>query len=131
MAKKSSDPIVLTVDDEVAIREMVRRILEKEGYQVIEATNGAEAVALLAKDTPVDLLIADLEMPELAGEEMARRFRAERPDLKVLYVSGVVDRMLDQRSLWEGEAYLRKPFSAAGLREAVALLIFGTLKRQH
>jgi CheY-like chemotaxis protein len=68
-------------------------------------------------------------MPELAGEEMARRFRAARPNLKVLYVSGVVDRMLDERALWEGEAYLRKPFSSAGLREAVALLLFGTLKR--
>jgi FixJ family two-component response regulator len=74
--------------------------------------------------------MADLEMHELAGEEMARRGRAARPDLKVLYVSGVIDRLLNERpTLWEGEAFLEKPFTAAGLREAVALLLFGTLSK--
>jgi two-component system cell cycle sensor histidine kinase/response regulator CckA len=131
MSKETSEPVVLVVDDEDSIRQMARRILEGDGYQVIEACNGVEAVKLLAKDTPVDLLMADLAMPELSGEEMARQFRAARRDLKVLYVSGVIDRLLDERPiLWEGEAFLSKPFTPNGLREAVALLLYGTLKKK-
>ena len=131
MSKETPEPVVLVVDDEDAIRQMARRILEGDGYQVIEACDGAEAVKLLAKDTPVDLLIADLAMPELSGEEMARQFRAARRDLKVLYVSGVIDRLLDERPiLWEGEAFLSKPFTPNGLREAVALLLYGTLQKK-
>ena len=78
---------------------------------------------------PCDLLMADLEMPELTGDEMARRIRLGRPDLKVLYVTGHIDRLLDERPvLWEGEAYLDKPFSADGLLEAISLLLFGVLR---
>ena len=124
-------PTVLVVDDEPTIRQMARRILERDGYHIIEAVNGAEGVKLLAQGTPIDLLMADLEMPELVGEEMARQCRAARPDLKVLYVSGVIDRLLDQRpTLWEGEAFLDKPFTGESLRQAVALLLYGTLKKQ-
>src|SRR5262245_42807320 len=131
MPKQHHLPIVLVVDDEEAIRHVARRILEADGYRVVEASNGIDAIAILATDTPIDLLFADLEMPELAGEEMVRRCRSARPDLKVLYVSGVIDRLLNERPvLWEGEAFLEKPFTAAGLREAVALLLFGTLTRR-
>ena len=85
---------------------------------------------MLATAQKVDLLIADLEMPELAGEEMVRQSRLARPDLKVLYVSGVIDRLLNDRpQLWEGEAFLEKPYTAKGLREAVALLLYGTLQK--
>jgi CheY-like chemotaxis protein len=121
---------VLVVDDEEPIRSAARRILELEGYAVIEAENGAKAVALLADDRPLDLLLADLAMPELTGEEMARQLRASRPDLKVLYVTGYVDRLFNERPvLWEGEAFLEKPFTYEGLTQAVSLLLFGSLKR--
>ncbi len=131
MSKQLQPPRVLVVDDDEAVRHVVRRILEAEDYSVIETSNGIDAIAILATDTHIDLLIADLEMPELAGEEMARRCRGAHPDLNVLYVSGVIDRLLDERPvLWEGEAFLEKPFTAAGLREAVALLLFGTLSTQ-
>jgi two-component system C4-dicarboxylate transport response regulator DctD len=74
-------------------------------------------------------LIADLDMPGIGGDEMVRRIRALRPDLKVLYVTAHIDRLLDVRKvLWEGEAFLDKPFSAQGLLEAVSLLLFGTLR---
>jgi FixJ family two-component response regulator len=71
----------------------------------------------------VDLLIADLDMPGLTGDEMVRRVRATRPDLKVLYVTGHIGLVMDARPLWEGEAFLEKPFSSAALAEAVALLV--------
>jgi two-component system, cell cycle sensor histidine kinase and response regulator CckA len=126
--KAIPQPIVLVVDDEEPIRQAARRILEANGYKVRDAENGMQALKLLSDQTPVDLLLADLEMPELTGEEMARQLRAQRPDLKVLYVSGYVDRLLNERPiLWEGEAFLEKPFTFQGLTEAVSLLLFGTL----
>jgi two-component system cell cycle sensor histidine kinase/response regulator CckA len=123
-------PIVLMAEDESVIRQMARRILEGGGYKVLEATDGLEAVKILAGGAEVDLLMADLEMPNLAGEEMVRQCRVTHPDLKVLYVSGVVDRLLDERPvLWEGEAFLNKPFTPNGLIEAVSLLLYGTLAK--
>jgi CheY-like chemotaxis protein len=120
--------LVLVVDDEPAIREMERRILEKGGYRVLEATGAGQALALLQDGTPVDLLIADLDMPELSGEEMVQRIHARWPNLKVLYVTANIDRLLNVRSLiWEGEAFLDKPFTGHALLEAVALLLTGTL----
>ena len=121
---------VLVVDDEAPIRAVQRRVLEDDGYCVLEASNGAEGIDLLAGDAPLDLLIADLDMPVLSGDEMVRCVRLARPDLRVLYVTGHIDRLMDARPLWDGEAFLEKPFSGAGLREAVSLLLHGTIGRR-
>jgi two-component system cell cycle sensor histidine kinase/response regulator CckA len=119
---------ILVVDDEARTRELHRRILETGPYTVLEASGAAEAFALLAEDRKIDLLIADLEMPGLTGEEMVAKVRAAMPGQKVLYVSGVVDRLLDARKiLGDGEAFLDKPFTAKGLLEAVSLLLYDTL----
>ena len=125
-------PVVLVVDDEASIREIERRILQQGGYSVIEASSAAEALAALHDGKPIDLLIADLDMPEVSGDEMVRRIRTRHPDLKVLYVTGHIDRLMDTRPLWDGEAFLDKPFSMNGLVEAVTLLVYGNLsaKRQ-
>jgi two-component system cell cycle sensor histidine kinase/response regulator CckA len=123
-------PTVLVVDDEEPIRRMARRILEGKGYHVTEASNGLDAIALLQAGAPLDLLIADFDMPELRGDEMVRRIRATRLDLRVLYVTGQIDRLMgERRALGDGEAFLDKPFSAAGLLEAVSLILHGTLKK--
>jgi two-component system cell cycle sensor histidine kinase/response regulator CckA len=98
---------------------------------VTEASGGLEAIELLSSGSPLDLLLADLDMPDLGGDEMVRRIRATRPDLKVLYVTGHIDRLMDERPvLWTGEAFLDKPFSAAGLLEAVSMILYGTLKKK-
>ncbi len=125
-------PTVLVVDDEEPIRQIARRVLEGEGYHVTEASNGLDAIALLERGAPLDLLMSDLNMPELSGDEMVRRIRATRPDLRVLYVTGYIDRLLDNErpELRDGEAFLDKPFSAAGLLEAVSLILYGTLKKK-
>ncbi|MEO7133789.1 MAG: response regulator, partial [Vicinamibacterales bacterium] len=108
-----------------------RRILEDEGYHVSEASNGVEGIAWLETGSPLDLMIADLDMPVMRGEVMTQRVRALRPDLKILYVTGNIDSLMDDRPvLWEGEAFLEKPFSKIGLLEAVALLMFGTTKKR-
>jgi CheY-like chemotaxis protein len=118
---------ILLVDDEPAIRELQRRALEAEGYVVTEAASGLEGIAALDQPAHIDLLLADLDMPGLGGDEMVRQIRTKRPDLPVLYVTGHIDRLMDARPLWEGEAFLEKPFSLEGLREAVSLLLYGTV----
>jgi CheY-like chemotaxis protein len=80
----NASPTVLVVDDEGHVRHVARRVLENEGYEVTEASNGLDAIALLEGGAALDLLMADLDMPELAGDEMVRRVRATRPDLRVL-----------------------------------------------
>ena len=127
----NAPPTVLVVDDEAQVRQLARRVLEKEGYLVTEASSGLEAIALLEGGTPPDLLMSDLEMPELSGDKMVERIRATRPDLKVLYVTGHVDKLMDERPrLGSGEAFLDKPFTAAGLLEAVSQILYGTLKKK-
>jgi two-component system, cell cycle sensor histidine kinase and response regulator CckA len=127
LSPHNTPPVVLVVDDETPIREIERRILEQGGYRVIEASSGVEALTKLQNGDSIDLLIADLDMPEISGDEMVRRIRSSRPDLKVLYVTGHIDRLMDTRPLWDGEAFLDKPFSMTGLVEAVTLLLYGSL----
>src|ERR1700716_1368616 len=127
-AAPNPSPTVLVVDDEEPIRQKARRILEDGGYHVTESSNGLDAIALLKGGMALDLLMADVDMPELGGDEMVRRIRASRPDLKVLFVTGHIDKLMDARPLWAGEAFLEKPFSLVGLREAVSLLLPGPLK---
>ena len=122
----SPKSVVMVVDDEEGVRKLARRALELAGFRVIEARDGLEALALIDDAAPVDLVCADMNMPSLAGDEMARRFRLRQPDLKVLYVSGFVDSLFEKRhTLWQGEAFLEKPFTAKGLVQAVSLLLSG------
>jgi CheY-like chemotaxis protein len=124
----AENAIVLVVDDEQPTRTLERRILEKGPYTVLEAAGPLEALALLEAGQKIDLLIADLEMPELSGEQMVLKVRAARPGQKVLYVSGVANRLFKERKLLDdNEAFLSKPFTAQGLLEAVSLLLYGTL----
>lgn len=118
---------VLVVDDEAPIRDTIGRALTASGYEVIMAANGREGAAALEQHAGVDLVVADLEMPELGGAEMVCRIRAARPDVKILYVTGFIDKLMDTRPLWEGEAFLEKPFTVIGLREAVSLLLYGSV----
>lgn len=123
-------PTVLVVDDEAPIRQLARRILEDGGYRVTEAGDGLEAITLLSEGCTVDLLVADLAMPKLGGDALVCRIRCAHPNLKVLYLTGHIDTLMDSRPLWEDEAFLEKPFSAVGLKEAVSLLLYGTIRRK-
>ena len=117
---------VLVADDEPGVRALARRILEGGGYQVVEAGNGVEALEVMATPVRIDFLIADLDMPVMRGEEMTRKIRAMRPDLRVLYVTAHSEMLFRERpELIEGEAFLDKPFTVRGLLEAVSLLKVG------
>lgn len=120
---------VLIVDDEQGMRELVRRCLMDEQFQLLEAASGEEAITVAGDPNKLDLLITDEMMPGMEGHELSRRLRAANPNLKVLYLTGHSDRLFDaKQQMWDLEAYLDKPFSAQSLREAVALLMVGRLK---
>jgi len=127
-----SEPLrgtVLVVDDEPGVRALARRILEGGGYGVVEAGDGAEALEVIAGPSRIDFLMADLDMPVMRGEEMAKKIRRMRPDLKVLYVTAHSEQLFKERpELIEGEAFLDKPFTVRGLLEAVSLLKVGYIK---
>jgi CheY-like chemotaxis protein len=121
--------VLLVVDDDPHSRELEQVILEPAGYQVFRVSSGPTAIALLETGRPLDLLIADLSMPEMDGVEMVRRIRTTRADLKGLYVTGHIDMLTDVRPLGKNEAFLEKPFTYHGLREAVSLLLYATVTK--
>ena len=110
---------ILVVEDEDAIRQVVARILGSNGYVVLTAGLGSEAMALLA-DHRCDLLLTDVVMPEMSGRHLAERAQKRYPDLPVLYMSGYSDGLLtDQRLLEAGSELLQKPFTAPELLRKV------------
>ena len=117
---------ILAVDDEPGVLALIRRCLDEEHVTLIEASSGKEALERMAKGPAFDLLITDLRMPEMEGDELARRVLTLDRDMKVLYLTSHADRLFKvKQQLWADEAYLDKPFTREGLREAVALLLFG------
>ncbi len=120
---------ILAVDDEPGVLALVRRCLDERRILLLEAASGKEALERLPMEPTLDLLITDLRMPGMEGDELARRVRALRPDVPVLYLTSHADRLFEKKTgLGAGEAYLEKPFTREGLREAVAQLIFGVTK---
>ena len=117
---------VLIVDDEPSVRQFVDRALREVGYTTTVAADGPEAIEIAATLEPLDIIVTDVMMPQMTGDELARRLRQARPELKVLYLTGFSDRLFKEKAtLWADEAYLDKPCSVKGLREAVSLLLFG------
>ncbi len=115
---------VLVVDDEAGMRALVRRCLEAR-FEIIDAASGADALALAENVGRLGLLIMDEMMPDMEGHEVARRFRVKDPDLKVLYLTGHADHLFDAKEqMWDLEAYLDKPFTPDGLRQAIAQLVY-------
>jgi len=118
---------VLVVDDEPSIRAFAERALTSAGYGVEVASDGPEALKIVAgQERPFDAFIIDVMMPNMRGDELGRQLRQRNPDVKVLYFTGYSDRLFDNRSmLWEHEAFIEKPVTVKGLLEAVSLLLRG------
>jgi two-component system cell cycle sensor histidine kinase/response regulator CckA len=110
-------PTILVVEDEAGIRGLVRKILRREGYNVLEAGNGEEAIAIAAAQrVPVDLLVTDVMLPGVGGRELAERIREALPDVKVLYVSGYTDDAdVLAAKFPPGARFLQKPFTLSVL----------------
>jgi CheY-like chemotaxis protein len=116
---------ILLAEDEPKVRELLRLALARAGHVVLSAENGRVALELArSHDGPIDVLVTDVVMPFLGGQDLASRMRVDRPDLAVLYVSGYSSdgqRLAGTRSL--ETAYLQKPFTSAQLIERVGALI--------
>jgi two-component system cell cycle sensor histidine kinase/response regulator CckA len=123
---------VLVVDDEEPVRKFVDRVLRNAGYQTVVASDGPEAIEVASKLASLDILVTDVMMPQMAGDELARRLRLLQPSLKVLYLTGYADNLFKEKiTLWEDEAYLDKPCSTKSLNQAVSLLLYGRLDAPH
>jgi len=118
---------VLVAEDEDGVRHMARRVLEDSGYTVLEARHGRDALLVAERyERPIDLLIADVVMPELGGGELVERLLARRPNLKVLYISGYTNDEVVRRGIRRTDAhFLQKPFTAQELMRKVRKVLDG------
>jgi two-component system cell cycle sensor histidine kinase/response regulator CckA len=127
-APKAHPRRILLVEDDDAVRMVMARLLGQRGYEVTEATNPDQAVALASTATTVpDLIVTDVVMPQLSGPQLADRVRAVHPTLPILFVSGYSDDVLSARNLESPDVgFLAKPFTTAELFHAVDRLFPGT-----
>ncbi len=119
---------IVVVEDEESVRKLIRSVLTKLGYTVVEARDGQEALALCKNQShPIHLLLSDVIMPNLSGPELAARITSLRPELKVLFMSGYTDNAVVLHGVLEaGTPYLQKPFTPAGLTSKVREVLEGT-----
>ena len=118
-------PTILVVDDEQEILNFVQAALNRDGFSVVLALSGDQALDIFGKiPVPIDLLLTDVVMPGMSGPMLVDRMLAMQPSLPVLFMSGYDDRQVVQRYvLKEGFALLPKPFSLEALVEKVQELI--------
>lgn len=116
---------VLIVEDETGVRVLVRKVLQRAGFSVIEATNGQEALALFDQgEQGIDLVITDVIMPEMSGPELARHVREQCPGIPVLFMSGYSEFDVGEQGLLEPDVpFLQKPFAPDALMGKVRDLI--------
>lgn len=116
---------ILVVEDEEAVRSLISQVLRERGYQVLEASDGADALQLASGfASPIHLLLTDLVMPRIGGRELAGRLCPLRPDIRVLYVSGYSDQVLfGAADLGPEAAFMQKPFSPDTLARKVRELL--------
>ena len=120
---------VAVVDDDPMMLDVLTRVLQRENFELVVAGGGAEIMEKLSGHTgQVDLLVTDYAMPNMQGRELAEKVRERFPAVKVLYQTGFSDMLFENRAeLEDGAAFLEKPFTARGLREAARLVLFGSI----
>jgi CheY-like chemotaxis protein len=117
---------VLLVEDEAVVRSVVERTLQRAGYSVVVATSGDEALELTQHDSRFDLLISDVVMPGVSGWELGKRLRGRWPKLRILYMSGYTEDVVnDDGVAGLGAPFLQKPFLPVDLLAAVRKLLDG------
>jgi CheY-like chemotaxis protein len=109
---------VLVVDDDPGALALIAELLLEEGYWVLQASNGADALGVLEREVSVHLLLTDIAMPGIDGLELAIRAKARRPDLRVLYISGYMKGASAQGHTPDGKL-IRKPWRADELKREV------------
>jgi two-component system, cell cycle sensor histidine kinase and response regulator CckA len=111
-----TNAVVLLVDDHSAVRGLIRLALENRGYTVLSATDGQQALELAQQfEGPIHLLLSDIDMPHLDGIQLAKHIQEQRPETKLLYMSGSAD--------FKDLPVLRKPFALEALERAVTEIL--------
>ena len=112
---------ILVVEDQVSVKRLIARVLERVGHRVLTASNGVEALQCWEKmEGRFDLLVTDVVMPEMGGPELVETLRGLRPDLRVVFLSGyAADTPLQQMLLSPGVTFLEKPVQMKDLLERV------------
>lgn len=117
---KQARETILLVEDEEMVRRLGRRVLEAKGYRVLTAANGQEALQVYRLAERVDLLLADMMMPEMGGRELLRELRVINPDLKGLIITGyMLDEDLQELKKEGIMDIVSKPFTVDALAAAV------------
>ena len=121
VAEVGGDETILLVEDEDDVRYLARRVLEQQGYTVLDAPDAETAVALADRHAGyIHLLLTDVMLPRLSGRELAARLSIHRPATKVLYISGSSDDVITRHRVLEpGTEFLEKPFSLDRLLRTV------------
>jgi PAS domain S-box-containing protein len=119
---------ILVAEDQPQVRRLAERTLRARGYTVIAAENGERAVEIASDHTAtIHLLLSDMVMPILGGRDAARRIREQRPDIRVLFMSGYSEQdVLNPGSLEDGMGFIAKPFTPQELENAVRAVLDGT-----
>jgi PAS domain S-box-containing protein len=119
---------ILVVEDEANLRYLARQYLEKQGYRVIEAADGAVAMQIaVAHEGVIHLLLTDVIMPGMNGRELAQRISEIRPNVKVLYMSGYTENVIGQDGMLDaGVRLLQKPFNLRDLKSKVREVLDAT-----
>ena len=123
-ALRGSETILL-VEDSNDLRRMTRAFLQMQGYKVMEATNGADAVEVIQQyKAPIHLMLTDVVMPGIGGPELAKRAATLRPDMKVLYASGYAGDLLEIYGVSASDIpLLEKPFNFDSLGQKMRELL--------
>ena len=126
MGSGDLEPIgtILLVDDDKDLREVLYQHLLRCGHFVLQAGSGIEALDRFRRNAEIDLVVADIVMPGMSGDQLAMKLLGEKPDLPILFISGNAPHHIQSVvPLEEGRNFLRKPFSLEGLERMIAALL--------
>ena len=124
-APRGGKETILLVEDEDAVRNLSRQVLQSNGYEVLEASGAATALRV-CEDYPmaIDLLVSDVVMPEMSGRQLAERLNGLRPEMKVMYMSGYTNDAVVRHGVQAAEtAFLQKPFTSHALAQKVRAVL--------
>ena len=124
----SGTETLLIVENEAAIRHLLQMALQKNGYRVLTAESGREALDLInAHSGPIHLLITDVMMPDIDGPELVRRLSTLRPDTRTLFMSGYMDDALGEQGVLPSNVnFIQKPFSPRTIAQRVREILDGS-----
>lgn len=130
-ASQGGRPVVLVVDDEVSVREFIGAVLRRKGYQVVEASDGIEALAAVeSAQGAVDAAIIDIFMPNMSANRLLPTLKAKQPEIRILMTSGhSEDEARRLCAAYPGAAFIQKPYTAQQIGDAVEDLVWRSVRR--